>query len=190
MSNVVSTSGASGYNPLVVGGTGVGVKIFPDASGWPSGTGFSPPTGISHAAVVYTSSSTEGQQFTILAAGNLYVHGTSPTVLFGLYKGSSLTSTSNTLVAACAATSLTTAASYPFSLSIKGQGDANSGLIQFGSANLLLNGVAVTFTVQASGIPLTAQDLLLNSVPFCLGVQFGPSDTLNKANLQQFQLEQ
>jgi hypothetical protein len=194
MSTIVSTAGINGSNPSVVGGTGTGVKVFPAIGGPSFNNGGNSLTNASVATtpaqVFARAPQSEGQIFTIKAAGNLYVHGTSPTIVFSLYKGKSLTATSDTLVATCSAQSLSTGASYPFYFSITGQGDANSGLIQFGSATLYLDGVSTTFTIQSSGIPLTSQDLLTTDVPFCVAAQFGVSDALNVANLQQFVLEQ
>lgn len=190
MSTVVSSAQLSGASPVSVGGLGTGVLIFPSLLGTSFNNGNSQTTSNGPAQVIARAPQSEGQQFEIKGSGNIFVHGTSPTVVISLYKGKSLTAASDTLIATCSAQAVATATTVPYAFAIKGQGDANSGLIQFGSATLLLNGAAVTFTVQGSGIPLTAQDLLTTDVPFCTSVQFGVTDALNKAYLQQFQLEQ
>lgn len=195
--NIVSYSGASGQAPLVVGGTGTGVKIFPAVPGPGFNNGgnasfFNGTSASTTAAVVNLQSpQSEGVISRIRASGNVYLHGTSPTIALGLYKGSSLTSSSDTLIASISAvTGLTTAAFYPFAFQIDLQGDANSGLIQGFNATCFVNGATQSVTVASSGIPLTAQDLLTTSVPFCFSATFGVSDALNIANLQQFVLEQ
>jgi hypothetical protein len=191
MSTIVSTAQVSGSNPSKVGGLGTGIVIFPSVLGQGFNNGNSQATSVGPAQVTLAAPQSEGIQSVIKASGNFYLHGASPTILLKLFKGTSLTSTNDTLVASCTAISgLTTAAYYPFALNITLQGDANSGLIQGYSATLTVNGASETFTVASSGIPLSAQDLLTTAVPFCLGVQFGVTDALNAAYLQQFILEQ
>jgi hypothetical protein len=192
MSTIVSTSQVSGNNPSKVGGTGTGIVIFPSILGQGFNNGNSQTTSVGPAQVTLAAPQSEGIQSVIKASGNFFLHGTSPTIKFLVYKGTSLTATSDTLVASTtsAISGLTTAASYPFALSLSLQGDANSGLIQGYSPVLYVNGASQTLTVASSGIPLTSQDLLTTPVQFCIGVQFGVSDALNAAYLQQFVLEQ
>lgn len=187
---ISSSAQLSGQATVSVGGPGTGVLVYPSLLGTGFNNGNSQTTSNGPAQVIARAPQSEGQRFVIQGSGNIFVHGTSPTVVISLYKGKSLTAASDTLIATCSATAVTTATTVPYAFSIVGQGDANSGLIQFGSATLLINGVATTFTVQASGIPLTSQNLLTTDVPFCTSVQFGVSDALNKAILQQFILEQ
>jgi len=198
MATLVYDSGVRGSRPSLVGGLGTGVFVFP-APGGPSfndggnilGNQF--PVAVKPAQVVATAPSSEGIQFTIKGSGNIYIGA--GTVLFKLMAGTSLTSTSNTLVASCSAQTLTAGAYYPYAFSITMQGDANSGYVQVVAASLYINGSTVTFTISESsppsvaGIALSGQNLLTTAIPFCLAAQFGTSNAGNLAALQSFYLE-
>ena len=185
--------GVNAYNPSSVGGTGTTAKIFPNLlaniTGLPSGFGLgSPAPTLPFAAAVCTIPGTgqyEQQQIQIAAAGYVFVHGTTPTVNFVIQNGTSLTPGSNTTVATLASVqTLTTGATYPFSLSLKMQGDAVSGIMQMFSATFVCNGVSGTVTLT----DLTGVNLTTTALNFVVGVTFGVSDALNVGKLSQFQL--
>jgi hypothetical protein len=201
MSTVISDSGARGFNPSVVGGSGTGKLVFPSILGPSFNNGGNSTANASVAVdacqvLIGPQQASEGQVFSIVGAGNVNMNGTSPTVQFYLYAksgaGISLTSTNDTLIASTSALSLPSDADglAPFYFKIDGQGDANSGKIQFGSATLYFNGTSETFTIASSGVPLTSQDLLTTYVSFGVAVQFAVGNASNAAYLQQLQVSQ
>lgn len=142
----------------------------------------------------------EGQQFIVRAGGNLYVHGTSPTINFLLQSGNSLTSGNNTTIATLAsAQNLAAGAAYPWALEVRLQGDSTSGIVQVCSASFVCNGVSGTVTgTDLTGINLASQVALTNGLPttsdepaiqLVAGIIFGVSEAANYANLNQFILE-
>jgi hypothetical protein len=186
--------GVNAYNPALIGGTGTTTKIFPNllanATGLPASFVGSPaPTVPPPCAQVYLpgTGQYEQQQISISAGGYLFVHGASPTVNFVLQQGKSLTATSNTTVATLAsAQSLTTAAYYPWAVSVKFLADALSGIMQFFSASMVCNGVSGTVTLT----DLTGVNLTTTGLPFVIGITFGVSDALNVGALSQFTFTQ
>ena len=188
----ISAGGIGPYTPSLVGGTGTTAKIFPSLlgpgfgnggnplSGPPTSTALVPPTaavGTPPALVTLRGTGEyEQQAMAFAASGYVFMHGTSPTINFVMQQGTSLTAASNTTVATLAsAQTLTTAAYYPWSFSVKGQGDSVSGVFQLFSATWSCNGVAsgtVTLT-DLTGINLTTTNL-----SFVFGVTFGVSDAL------------
>jgi len=182
--------GVNGYNPSTVGGTGTSTKIFPNllanATGLPASFTGSPVPTLPPAGaqiVIPGTGQYEQQQIVVTAGGYVYVHGTSPTLNFLLQSGTSLTSGSNTTIATLAsAQSLTTASYYPWSLSVKLQGDAKSGVVQVFSGTFVCNGVSGSLTLTN----LTGQNLTTTNINLVIGVTFGVSDALNFGALSQF----
>jgi len=141
----------------------------------------------------------EGIQFNVKASGWVFVNGTTPTVQFNLYSGTSLTPGSDTAVSALPGTpaTLTTNAFYPFAFTATFQGDSNSGILQ-GAAKLMLNNVltaeaAVTaLTGIAFGTAFNAANPAATQGPavnLVAGITFGVSNAANLAQLNQFCLE-
>jgi hypothetical protein len=187
MSSPFQSCGINYANPSTIGGTGSGVKIFPS---------------LLNSAVAATLQILEQQQGQIVvlnAAGNVHLHGTSPTIIPTLQSGSSLTSTNNTTVSALTSAQLfaSTGATYPWALQIKLQGDQSSGIVQVVSTSFTCNGVnSTSFTnTSLTGVSFSgasAGDGFKNpevGVTLCLGLNFGVSDAANAANLYQFELE-
>src|SRR5271154_1700994 len=187
MSNPFASAGINYANPSTVGGTGSGVKIFP---------ALLTPT---VAATLQILEQQQGQIVTLNAAGNVHLHGTSPSIIPTLQSGSSLTSTSNTTVSALTSAQVlaSTGATSPFALQIKLQGDQSSGILQVVSTTFTCNGVSSSSFTNTSltGVKFSggsAGDGFSNpevGVTLCLGLNFGVSDAANSANLYQFELE-
>jgi hypothetical protein len=174
-----------------VGGTGTVGKVFPLLSN----------SSVAATLTAFGSGRLEGQQFVVRASGKVFVHGTTPTVLLTLAKGTSLTLASDTAVAVMAsAATLVTAATYPWAIEVKCQGDSTSGIVQVISSSISINGVAASVTnANLTGINLGVQAPLVNGLPpltsnepsinLVMAVTFGVSDALNLATMTQFSLE-
>jgi hypothetical protein len=196
MSNpFVRAGGVSAYTPSLIGGTGTTTKIFPNLltnnNGIPAGFGSgSPPPAAPFAAAVATIRGTgeyEQQQISLSASGYVFVHGTTPTVNFVVQSGTSLTAASNTTCATLTSVqTLTTAAFYPWALSLKLSSDAFSGIVQIFGATIACNGVSGAATLTN----LTGANLTTTALNFVVGITFGVSDALNVAALSQFDLTQ
>lgn len=187
MSDISVTSPGINYAfPSLIGGTGSGVKIFPSAL-----------SALKPAALQVTFPM-QAQLFTLTAAGTMFLHGTSPTIIPTLQFGSSLTSTNNTTVSVLTTAQLfsSTGANYPWALQIKMQGDNASGVIQVVSATFAANGTASsTFTntsitgINWLGVSSDGNTLAPVLPSFVLGLNFGVSDALNTAALYQFSID-
>jgi hypothetical protein len=177
MSSTISTASVNAYAPSTVGGLLTTVKYFPAL-----GNNAVPAT-------LPIPSSALGQQMLIRASGNIFVHGTSPTLNFILASTATpLSFSGNTTLATIASpVALTTATYYPFALEIKAQGDTTSGIIQLYGATFVCNGVSSTVTLTQA---LTGESFGSgNAANLVFGVTFGVSDALNAANLMEFELE-
>jgi hypothetical protein len=189
---VFANSGVSGYSPALVGGTGTTFKIFPSLLG-PGfnngGASLSPTTGTPAAILNVPGAGVyEGRQFEVNASGYIYAHGTSPTINFGLYNGTSLTvgSDGTAISTLASAQSLTTAATYPFAYNAILQGDSVSGVVQVVNAKFVCNGVGAIASL--TNTALTGVNFLTSSPALNLvfGIEFTVSDALNKAALMEF----
>jgi hypothetical protein len=169
-----------------IGASSTAILTFPLSS--PPG-GPAVPT---QAAVlnIQGSSRMEGKRFIIRASGRATFGTTSsPTLNLGLYSGTSLTSTSNTLVGALAsAASQTISTTVPFSYEAILQGDSTSGIVQ-GTFGMMINNTitaaaAITANSSAglSGVNFASEPAL----QFVFAVTFGVSDTKNLAVLDEF----
>lgn len=201
--SVVNTS-AFGQNPgsggvAQLGGTGTTAKLFVQANNSAAPFVLQPPIDVC-----------EGRQIYIRAGGRLFVHGASPTVVTSLYgvqggvpASAPTTATSYTSLASQSAQALTTAATYPWSIEAILQGDSKSGILQgafrvacdnvvtaWAALSSTLTGVLFNSSLQGPGSGDTAQNAA-SAPPFTLvlGVTFAVSDSLNTANLNQFELE-
>jgi hypothetical protein len=191
-------SGARGFDPSLVGGLGTGVLVFPSVIGPGFNNGGNSLANASVAvktcAAIAKSPSAEGLILSIRAAGNITL-GATGTATISLYEGTSLKATSDTLVGTGTSASLA-AGSYPFYLTLTAQSSAPSGVMQFGNAQLYVDGVSTTFTLSNSGLfglagspPVGTVNLLTTDVPFAMATQFGTSNAANVAALQMFVLE-
>jgi hypothetical protein len=185
MSFIISSVGCNYTNPSKVGGTGAGIKIFPSL------------LNSAAPAILQILEQQQGQTVVLNASGNVFLHGTSPTINAVLQSGTSLTSANNTTIATLtSAQTLATNATYPWALTIKLQGDAGSGVVQVVSSSFTCNGVnSTTFTntsltgVVFSGLVASPPVFAEVGVSLVLGINFGVSDALNTASLFQYTLE-
>jgi len=222
MSVPTINSGVTGWNPSVVGGLGATYKVFPAPNypnpgvGGPGNSGYNgsilngnviaaTPTTTPLTLGVPANGQYEGQRFNVTASGNLFVHGTSPTLLFAMYNGTSMTVGSDgtpLVVLASALTGLTTGATYPWSWSTVFQGDSKSGILQAISSSLWIdNATAGTVTLTgATGINfLSAGPTGLigpgytsgssNALNLIIAMEFTVTDALNVGRCMQFVLE-
>jgi len=192
----VTSLPVNGASPSKVGGLGATCKIFPSPLQNPPGTNV--------AGVLYipNNGQFEGRPFKVRYGGNVYVHGTSPTLNFLLQKGTSLTYSSNTTVLTLAsAVSLVTQAYYPFYGEATFQGDSDSGLVSLVDSKFYVDNTSgstetysalssISFTaggtagVQGPGYPASNYALAL-----VFGVTFAVTDALNVGKLMLFDVE-
>lgn len=200
------SSGVNAFVPSQVGGTSTSALMFPALSGNFTAAGVTTPGGASITSALVCSVPANGQYeqqiINVKAAGKLFVHGTSPTVLFKMYNGSSLTAASNTAILSMSAASLTTNAWYPWAWQSVFQGDSSSGMLQAVSSTLWINNAtagSITLTGISSGVSFisagpgnifgpgytttSSNNAALN---FSISCTFAVSDALNKAFCSQF----
>lgn len=187
MITLANAFGGPNYSPATVGGTGTTSKIYAQSNSAATPFVLYAPNG----------GQLEGAKFVVRAGGNVFVHGTTPTVIVSLYGKTSipasgpLTATNYTEIGQTgSAQTLTTAATYPWVIEAELQGDSVSGVLQ-GTYKVLVNNV---FKAEAA-LDNTITSVNLNpttggvSLVFVVGVTFGVSDALNTATLDQFTLE-
>jgi hypothetical protein len=152
-----------------------------------------PPGGtVTQAAVlnVQGSSRMEGRRFTIRASGRATFGSTAdPTLNLGLYQGTSLTSTNNTLVGALgSAASQTISTTVPFSYEATLQGDSTSGIVQGTFGMFINNTITAASQITAnSDAGLTGVNFASEpALQFVFAVTFGVSDAKNLAVLDEF----
>lgn len=194
MAQTLTNYAVNGSTPSTVGGTGVGIKYFPNLPGASIGVNNTTPssTSANGQMTVPGSNRLNGQYFTVNAAGNFEVGagGTCPTVTIALYanKGTVTSPSYTTLATTTAITAQNlTGTFYPWYLQVSLQGDSGSGIVQ-GKFNYQVDATASvsnTLTNNLSGINFATEP------PFGLviGITFSVSETGNSANLYQFSLE-
>ena len=221
MAVLVVNSGVNAFQPSIIGGLGATPKIFP-ALNYPNpgvgGAGNSGYNGsVLNGNVIAASPSTtpltcvipatgqfEQQRFTVNASGKIFIHGTSPTLIWNMWNGTSMTYTSDgtALLTMSAFSGLTTNAWYPWTWSSVFQGDTSSGILQAVSSTLWVdNATAGTITLTgATGINFTASgpvnvvspgyttanNAALNLI---ISIEFTVTDALNKGYCSQFVVE-
>ena len=162
MSVVTIDSGARPLNPSIVGGVSVAEQVFP-ALVYPNAglnsVAVSTPGPLSLAIPV--NGQYEMQRFTVKASGKYFVKGTSPTSIWKLWNGTSMTTSNDgtALLSMSALTGITTNHYYPWSWIAEFQGDSSSGILQAISSTLWVNNATagtITLTGIASGLNLVA----------------------------------
>ena len=203
MSVVTIDSGARPLNPSIVGGAGTAIQIFPAL--------VFPNAGLNSVAVstpgplslpVPANGQYEMVRFSVIASGKMFIHGTSPTQLFSMYNGTSMTAASDTLVLTMSALSgLTTNKWYPWSWKSEFQGDSSSGILQAINSTLWVNNATagtITLTGIASGLNMIANGPVglvpsgystTNAFNLIISVKSGVSDALNSYQCAQLVLE-
>ena len=202
----------SGVSPLIIGGTGTAIKVFPAVSAslpvnpaqpLPPGQLVGGPA----AMLIPANGAYEGQPFCLIMSGTVTVGGTaSPTINFVIQNGSSLTGSSNTTMATLTAPfAATISTSYDFNVIVTLQGDSLTGKVvaspslsaaQINGANQALTLTALTgisFLSAAS----TGQNPAVHkgnspggaALSLVCGVTFGVSDAANSASLMSFFIE-
>lgn len=195
--------GINAFNSSTVGGTGTSEVMFPAISGnFTSGVA---PVAYPAILGIPANSQFEQQRFTVIASGKIFLHGTSPTALWKMYSGTSMTPANNgtALLTMSALSGLTTNKTYPWSWIADFQGDSTSGILQAISSTLWVNNAtagAITLTGVASGLNLVgfgpvnlsgpgytqSGQFATNALNLCISMTFGVSDALNKCYLSQF----
>lgn len=203
MASYVS-AGCNAFNASTVGGTGTTAKVFP-ALVYPN-AGLNSVTASTPGPLtcgIPANGQYEQQIFKVYAAGKVFIHGASPTLLWKMGTGTSMTDASNTnLLTMSALTGLTTNATYPWAWQSVFQGDSTSGVLQAVSSTLWVNNATagtITLTGLSSGFNATAQGPAnifgpgyttsgsnSNCLNLVLSLTFGVSDALNKGYCSQF----
>lgn len=203
MSVVVSDSGARWFTPSTVGGTSTSEQVFPAI--------VYPNAGLNSVAVstpgplscfIKADGSFEMQRFTVKASGKVFIHGTSPTILWKMYNGTSMTVANDgtALLTMSALSGLTTNKTYPWAWTADFQGDSASGILQAISSTLWVDNATagtITLTGIASGLNLIAnasQGLVPSGysgagLNLIMSMTFGVSDAKNLATCAQFCVE-
>jgi hypothetical protein len=190
-----ATAGINPAQPSVVGPiNSTTMQIFPAVG---LGLGFQVAPTAPAQLFVPANGAMNGVPFSVHASGNVFVHGSSPTINFALYNGTSLTAASNgtAISTLTSAQSLTTAATYPFSYQATLQGDSTSGVVQVIGATFYCNGVSGTLTntdltgITFGGPAFPAPAGGGAALSLCLGIKFGVGDALDTASLMSFYAE-
>lgn len=205
--NTYSAPGINAFNSVSVGGTGTSELMFPAvAANFTSGVA---PIAYPAIVGVPANGQFEMQRFTLKASGKITLGSTSsPTVLWKVYNGTSMTAASNgtALLTMSAKSGLTVSATYPWTLIADFQGDSTSGILQAISATVWVNNATagtITLTGIASGLNFTANGPVnyvspgytatnpyaSNALNLCISHTFGVSSASNKCFLSQFQVE-
>ena len=191
-----ATAGITPANPSVIepGFDSTIVQFFPAVLG----PGFQLPATTPATLLIPANGTKNGVPFTVRASGNLYVHGTSPTINFQLCNGTALAGSppvNNVISTLTSAQSLSTGATYPFAFNATLQGDSTSGVVQVTNATFYCNGVSGTLTntdltgisFGGPGFPAPAGGGAALSLVF--GLKFGVADALDTASLLSFYAE-
>ena len=194
--------GINAFNSVSVGGTGTSELMFPAvANNFTSGVA---PIAYPAILPIPANGQFEQQEFTVTASGKVFVLGTSPTLLWKMYNGTSMTAGSNgtALLTMSALTGLTTNKTYPWCWKSTFQGDWTSGILQVLSSTLWVdNATAGTITLTgATGINFQAygpvnlsgpgytqtNQYATNALNLCISFTNGVSNASNKCYLSQF----
>jgi hypothetical protein len=144
----------------------------------------------------------------VVVSGLVTIAGTSPTLLWSMYNGTSMTASSDgtALLTMSALTGLTTTHTYPWSWITTFQGDSTSGILQAINSTLWVNNATagtITLTGVASGINFLASgptnlvgpgytstgSSSTNALNLIIALTFGVSNAANSATCSQFVTE-
>lgn len=208
MAVVNISAGLNGFTAggtSIIGGTGTVTKIFPAL--------VFPNAGLNSVTVstpgpcslpVPANGQFEGRRFIVKAGGRIFIHGTSPTLNWFMYNGTSMTAANDgtaLVTTASALSGLTTNKTYPWTWETVFQGDSTSGILQAVSSVLWVNnatGGTITLTGIASGVNFLANGptglvpsgyAVANAMNLIIGIQFTVSDALNAGYMNQFECE-
>lgn len=200
----LNAPGINAFNSSTVGGTATTEQMFPAvAANFTSGVA---PVAYPCILPIPANGQFEQQQFTVFASGKVTIGSTSsPTLLWKMYSGTSMTASSNgtAILTMSALSGLTVSKTYPWALKADFQGDTTSGILQAISASLWVNNATagtITLTGVASGLNLTAYGPInlagpgytqtslysTNALNLCMSMTFGVSSASNKCFLSQF----
>lgn len=193
-------SGVTPFAPSSVGGTSTSAQMFPAPGS--NFTALSPNLSATVALNLPVPNNGQYEQvrFNVIASGKVFIHGSSPTLLWKMYNGNSLTVNSNTVVLTMSALSgLTTNAWYPWSWLSTFQGDSSSGILQAISSTLWVDNATagtITLTGIASGVNFGGGSGVIasgysasNAFALSMSQTFGVSDSKNICYCSQFYLE-
>jgi hypothetical protein len=205
--NTYNAPGINAFNAVSVGGTPTTEQMFPAVTNnFTSGIN---PTAYPAIIGIPANGQFEMQRFTLFASGKVTLGSTaSPTLLWKLYNGTSMTAASNgtALLTMSALTGLTVSKTYPWALSATFQGDSTSGVLQAITGTLWVNNATagtITLTGIASGVnfqtygpvnlsgPGYTQTSIYatNALNLCMSFTFGVASATNKCYLSQFVVE-
>src|ERR1700722_19927722 len=122
-------SGLTPFAPASVGGTPTTEQVFPALGANFTVGGLS--TTVPASLAIPNNGQYEQQRFNVIASGKVTLGSTSsPTLLWKMYNGSSLTAASDgtAILTMSALTGLTVSKTYPWSLAATFQGDSTSGV--------------------------------------------------------------
>lgn len=192
-------SGATPFGPSSVGGTSTSAQMFPALGGNFTASSSNLSTSAVLSCAIPNNGQYEQKRFAVIASGKFFVHGTSPTQVWKMYNGTSLTPTSNTVVLTMSAlTGLTTNAWYPWTWASVMQGDSSSGILQVTSSSLWVdNATAGTITLTgATGVAFGGATGLTGSgysasyaLNLCMSFQQTVSDAKNICYCSEFYIE-
>jgi hypothetical protein len=203
MSQLTISSGLTAFAPSSVGGTSTSEQIFPGLGQNFTASTTNLSTSIPAQITVPNNGQYEQQRLVVTASGKLYVHGSSPTVLWKMYNAQTLTvaSAGTALLTMSAKSGLTTANWYPWTWQSVFQGDSSSGILQAVSSSIWVGNVTagtITLTGIASGLNFGtpggsgviasgySASYALNLI---CSMTFGVSDSKNICYMSQFILE-
>ena len=196
--------GINAFNSVTVGGTGTSELMFPaPANNFTSGVA---PVAYPAILPIPANGQFEQQRFTVFASGKVTLGSTSsPTLLWKMYNGTSMTASSNgtAILASSTLSGLTVSKTYPWAWIADFQGDSTSGILQAISSTLWVNNATsgtVTLTGTTSGINFQAygpvnlsgpgytqtNQYSTNALNLCISFTFGVSSASNKCFLTQF----
>ena len=201
MAQTIAQYQVNGATPSTVGGTGTGIKCFPNLPG--------PSIGVSNLTPTLTGSNStsnpkgqldvpgsnrlNGQQFHVLASGNFEVGagGACPNVTIGIYANTGTKVLGGAVITTLAVSQAITTQSldgvfYPWYVDVTLQGDTQSGIVQ-GNFTGKTDGTVWTNSSNILTNNLSAVNFSTTEPAFGLivGVTFSVSESGNSANLFQ-----
>jgi hypothetical protein len=198
---VVNEYGINGLNPSTVGGTGITAKYFPMPSGnFTSGPAVTPSsTNATGQLAVHGDSTLNGQQFSIVAAGNFEVGpgGACPTVTIEMVANTgTLLSPTYTVIASTGGFTAETNVGlfYPWQLEAIVNGDTQSGILsgyQVGVVDNVMAPAVGALSNIISGLDFSGTTSKVIGTVFgvVMRITYSVSEPGNKANLMQFQIQ-